>query len=86
MTQEYKNYRIVGDGTFGMYVIKSIGPGAIPDILQGSFSKTVNAKQAIDTYSLQKEERDSRPAPIKKIKLTPREEKVDATTEGPSGD
>ncbi len=82
---EYKNYRIVGDGTYGMFVVKSIGPGTVPDMLQGSFLRVANAKQAIDIYSLQKEERDNRPAPIKKIKLTPREEKVDAT-EGSSGD
>lgn len=83
---EYKGYRIVGDGTYGMFVVKSIGPGAIPDMLQGSYLRVVNAKQAIDIYSLHKEERDNKPAPIKKVKLTPREEKVDGTAEGSSGD
>lgn len=85
MMTEYKGFRIVGDGTYGMYVVKAIGPGAIPNVLQGSYSRVKNAQHDIDMYKNEKEERDNRPAPIKKIKLTPREGKTNAT-EGSSGD
>jgi len=81
---EYKGYRIVGDGTYGMYVIKGIGPQAIPHLLQGSFSRTSNAQFAIDQYVQLKEEQDNRPAPVKKVKLTPRGDSN--ATEGSSGD
>ena len=75
---EYRGYVIEGDGTFGMKVIKYPGRGgAIPQCLEGSFTKAQEAMYAIDQYLLIKEERDNKPEPIKKIKLTPREVKED---------
>jgi hypothetical protein len=74
---EYKNYRIVGDRTYGMYIIKP-HIGVLPVVLSGSFQKEQLAKDAIDRYSRTVEERDNKPAPIKKVKLTPRGE-VNAT-------
>ena len=70
---EYNGFRIEGDKTFGMFLIKNIGPGALPEILKGSFTKTQEAKFAIDQYALIKEERDNKPPAIKKVKLFPRE-------------
>ena len=49
-TKEYKGYSIEGDGTFGMKVIKSIGKGALPKLLKGSFSNHRVAENAIDSY------------------------------------
>jgi hypothetical protein len=82
---EYKGYSIEGDGTFGMKVIKYPGRGgAIPHCLEGSFTKAQEAMFAIDQYLLIKQERDNKPEPIKKVKLTPRE--VDNGSESTSGD
>ena len=82
---EYRGYKIEGDKTFGMYLIKTIGSGGLPDVLKGSYTKTKEAQWAIDQYVLLKEEKENRPAPIKKVKLTPRE--VDnGTAEDDSGD
>lgn len=53
---EYKGYRIVGDGTYGMKLIKHIGRGACPKELLGSFSSTSQAIKAID-LSLGKKEK-----------------------------
>lgn len=53
---EYKGYRIVGDGTYGMKLIKHIGRGACPKELLGSFSSTGQAIKAID-LSLGKKEK-----------------------------
>jgi hypothetical protein len=79
---EYLGYKIEGDGTFGMKVIKLIGfGGGLPKILEGSFTRTIEAKQAIDYYlSVKKEiqeEKDSKPPYVKKVKLFPREVKTD---------
>lgn len=84
---EYKNYKIEGDGTFGMYVIKVIGfGGTIPDVLKGSFSKKVIAQQAIDQYLYEKADEEANHVPrVKKVKLYPREVKEDGA-EGESGD
>lgn len=82
---EHNGFRIEGDKTFGMYVIKSIGPGALPDVLKGSYTRTSEAKWAIDQYVLLKEEKENRPPPIKKVKLTPREDK-NGTAESGSRD
>lgn len=82
---EYKGYMIVGDGTFGMKMIKKPGQGGtIPKMLEGAYSSVINAKKAIDIYATIKEEIASKPAPIKKVKLTPRE--VANGTESESGD
>jgi hypothetical protein len=82
---EYKDYKIEGDKTFGMFLIKTIGGGSLPEILRGSYTKTGEAKLAIDQYRRLQEERDNRPAPVKKVKLTPREVN-DGATENDSGD
>lgn len=77
---EYKGYKIEGDGTFGMKVIKVIGfGGTLPEVLKGAYSKAVDAMQAIDSYLVIKQERDNRPPPIKKVKLYPREVKSNGT-------
>lgn len=79
---EYKNYVIEGDGTFGMKVIKYPGRGGgIPNCLQGLFSNEKWAKQAIDQYLAFKQEEEDKPAPIKKVKLFPREVKEDGSAE-----
>jgi hypothetical protein len=84
---EYRGYSIEGDGTFGMKVIKYPGRGGtIPQCLEGAFTKAKEAMYAIDQYLLIKEERDNKPEPIKKVKLTPREVKEDGSAEGTSGD
>lgn len=70
---EYRGFKIEGDKTFGMFLIKTVGPGSLPDVLKGSYTRTREAQWAIDQYELFKQERDNRPAPIKKVKLTPRE-------------
>lgn len=81
---EYKGYRIEGDRTYGMFLIKT-NVGSLPDILKGSFTRTREATYAIDQYEIVKQERENKPAPIKKVKLTPREV-VDGTAEDDSGD
>lgn len=86
MTQ-YRNYVIEGDGTFGMKVIKYPGAGGgIPNCLKGSYSNEKLAKQAIDVYLTFKQEEEDKPAPIKKVKLYPREVKEDGSTASDSSD
>lgn len=46
--QEYRGYNIVGDGVFGMKIIKNIGRGALPNELKGSYSTAREATKAID--------------------------------------
>lgn len=83
---EYKNFKIEGDGTFGMKVIKTIGAGSIPEALKGSFSKVNIAMQAIDFYLAEKQEKLDAIIPrVKKVKLYPREV-VENAPEGESGD
>lgn len=45
---EYKGYRIVGDGTYGMKLIKHIGRGACPKELLGNFTSFTQAMKMID--------------------------------------
>lgn len=52
---EYKGYRIVGDGTFGMKLIKHIGRGACPKELLGSFTSHATAVKAIDIVTARKD-------------------------------
>lgn len=79
---EYKGYRIEGDGTFGMKVIKKIGiGGGLPVVLEGSFTKALTAQHAIDQYILLKEEKEEHIPRPKKVKLFPREVKTDAESE-----
>lgn len=73
MAVEYKGYKIEGDGTFGMKVIRRIGAGTLPQFLLGSYTKVENAKADIDSYLAQKQEEADKPAPVQKVKLTPRE-------------
>lgn len=46
--QEYNGYNIIGDGVYGMKVIKKIGRGALPNELKGSYSTAREAIKAID--------------------------------------
>jgi hypothetical protein len=55
---EYNGYKIESDGGWGMKVIKSIGKGALPLSLRGSFSNTYFAKRAIDVALAQKENKN----------------------------
>lgn len=71
---EYRGYRIEGDGVFGMKLIKFPGQGGqISNYLKGMFTNFNEAKKAIDYYKDMVEERENKPEPIKKVKLTPRE-------------
>lgn len=81
---EYNGYRIVGDGTFGMFHIRALS-GTIPNILGGAYTRKSFAMADIDRYVTFKEELADKPAPIKKVKLTPREVNDDSTDLG-SGD
>lgn len=47
---KYKDFQIVGDGTFGYKNIKTVGAGKLPNALKGMFTSYPNAKKAIDTY------------------------------------
>ena len=47
---EYNGFNIVKHGRFSTLVIKSVGKGALPKMLMGSFSDERRAKIAIDTY------------------------------------
>lgn len=46
--EEYRNYHIVGDGTYGHKLVKTIGKGSLPLALLGSFTNSRMAKIAID--------------------------------------
>lgn len=47
---EYKGFKIVADGTFGMYSIKQLGSGAVPESLKGAYTTPAQAQFAIDAY------------------------------------
>jgi len=80
---KYRGYEIVGDGTFGMKKIIYPGRGGtIPEYLSGAYTKAKEAIQAIDHYLLVKEEADSKPIRVKKVKLTPREVENATSSEG----
>lgn len=84
---DYKGYKIVGDGTFGMKKIKYPGVGGgLPKQLEGSFTKAQEAMWAIDYYLAVKQAYEDKPEPIKKVKLYPREVKKDGATESDSTD
>lgn len=51
---EYGGYRVENDGSFGMKHIKSIGRGALPNELRGSFTSILFAKKAIDIVQAHK--------------------------------
>jgi len=47
---EYRGYKIEGDGTFGMKLIKPLGRGTVPKPLRGQYTGYREAKEAIDSY------------------------------------
>lgn len=70
---EYNGYAVVNDGTFGMTLIQTIGQGGmLPARLQGTFTSPANAHKAIDAYVNMKKAIADKPAPVQKVKLTPR--------------
>lgn len=81
---EYKGFKIIGDGTYGHKLIKTIGQGSLPDVLKGSFTRLYFAQIAIDRYVLEKEAEASKPPRVQKVKLTPREVKNDPTEDDDS--
>jgi hypothetical protein len=52
---EYKGFDIIGDGTFGMKVIKAVGKGSVPMLLRGSYSNDRFAQHAVDVHLSNKE-------------------------------
>lgn len=50
MSQEYKGYIIVGDGTYGMKEIKPVGKGSVHMSLRGKYTSSVTAMKDIDRY------------------------------------
>lgn len=54
----YKGYKIESDKTFGHKVIKSIGKGALPKVLGGSYTNTRQAELAVDRYLASKGSKD----------------------------
>ena len=57
---EYNGYKIVGDGTYGYKEIKSLGRGALPLSLRGSFTTEKVARQAIDYHLATKVNKDDK--------------------------
>lgn len=47
---EYKEYMIVGDGTFGYKEIKPVGKGSVHLSLRGKYTNSQQAMKAIDFY------------------------------------
>lgn len=47
---EYKGYKIEGDGTFGLKMIKPLGRGTVPKALRGQYTGYKEAQEAIDSY------------------------------------
>jgi hypothetical protein len=46
----YKDYRIVGDGTYGYKEIKPVAKGSVHQSLRGKYTTAVKAQKDIDTY------------------------------------
>ena len=55
MSEEYKGYKIVHDGTMGYKSIKAIGKGSVPIHLRGVYTKAVFAHNDIDKHISLKE-------------------------------
>lgn len=55
---EYKNYKVVGDNTYGMKTIRPLGRGTVPGELRGSYTDFRNAQLAIDKYLSGKEKEE----------------------------
>lgn len=47
---DYKGYRIVSDGTFGMKRILNPGKGMLPKDLSGTYTNIIFATRDIDSY------------------------------------
>lgn len=47
---EYKDFMIVGDGTFGFKEIKPVGKGSVHLSLRGQYTNTQQAVKAIEYY------------------------------------
>lgn len=50
MSQEYKGYLIVGDGTYGMKEIKPTGKGSVHLALRGKYTNAGSAMKSIDQF------------------------------------
>jgi len=50
MSEKYNGYEIIGDGTFGQNRIRSVGKGALPKRLRGSYTSVPLARRAIDFH------------------------------------
>lgn len=85
MAIEYNGYKIEGDKTFGMFLVKPISAGSVPSVLRGAYTKVQEAMNAINCHLQNVAEEAAKPAPVKKVKLTPREVN-DGATEDNSGD
>lgn len=48
---EYKGYKIEGDKTFALYVIKPMGRGTVPKELRGKYTSQREAMVAIDAQA-----------------------------------
>lgn len=48
--QIYKGYKIERNRQFGTFEVRAIGKGALPKILNGSFTKDSIVKNLIDSY------------------------------------
>lgn len=52
--EDYKGYRILSDGTFGLKRIMNSGKGALPRDLSGNYTAAIFAKRDIDAYLIKK--------------------------------
>lgn len=58
---EYKDFKIVGDKTFGMVEIKPVGKGSVPLTLRGSYTSPRLAMIAIDSELSRREKEANAP-------------------------
>ena len=54
----HKDYRVVMDGSFPLWLIKPKGQGQVPASLRGSYTSTSEAIKAIDSLPAKKTKRD----------------------------
>ena len=50
-------FNVVGDGTYGYKLIKTVGPGTLPKALRGLFTSAPEADKAITRYMSEKEKK-----------------------------
>ena len=48
--EEYRGFRIVGDGTFTLKHVTTIGKGSVPNCLNGAYTTSGYAQKDIDNY------------------------------------